>query len=496
MVREGAILPLGMCILHRIQALLLGQLRALNPGEVRLDEGATAPGLVGAAVNSYRQLPLTLVEHGVSMAIHSFHASAQACDSAMRLLRSAVAQTLQTCRVPILAAQDAVDGSAVAYATLSAGEDMIMIDDKGEYAATLATARRTAGQATALVSSDPPKPLEAVYTPGLPSVVEVADFLGATPRDLLKTLIFRVLPPDGPWVFVAAVVRGDHEVSLPKLLHAVGRRFGIRQIALVDDQEMRRHFAIGFVGPDAAARHPGTVLVIDHDAAAPGPWITGGNRLDYHYRNFYWERECGEQVSAGADGSKSVVEDVRVAMEGDGSPAGGKLRPARGTILARLAASSPDPHLLIHDAGQGHSPVHMARAEIDLVRVLGAAAESCRDDRGLVLDAAIAPFAVVLTPIKYEGTARDVADRLYARLCNAGIACLLDDRDLRAGPKFADADLLGIPLRVNIGEKHLASGQVELKERRTGEPQLVPLDNVPAAIACSVLCSQSGMTRN
>jgi prolyl-tRNA synthetase len=135
----------------------------------------------------------------------------------------------------------------------------------------------------------------------------------------------------------------------------------------------------------------------------------------------------------------------------------------------------------LDDKGQPH-PMIMGCYGIGIGRILIAAVEALHDDRGIIWPAAIAPFSVVITPIKYEGDVKSAADNLHDELTKAGIDVLLDDRDARPGVKFADADLIGIPVRINVGDRGLKEGKVELKPRKSPDAEMVPLDGVLARV--------------
>lgn len=123
-------------------------------------------------------------------------------------------------------------------------------------------------------------------------------------------------------------------------------------------------------------------------------------------------------------------------------------------------------------------PIIMGTYGIGVGRILLAAVETGHDDKGIIWPSAIAPYQVVITPIKYEGQAREVADQLHDQLNAVEIDCILDDRDARPGFKFADADLIGFPVRITLGERGLKEGQVEIKKRTQAEAQLVPVAQV------------------
>jgi prolyl-tRNA synthetase len=310
------------------------------------------------------------------------------------------------------------------------------------------------------------------------------------PKSMLKTLVFKVAGPpsaDRPenmahpkWV--VGVVRGDHEVNEAKLKRAAGEKFHVSALQLIDDEETRANWHIGFCGPDAAIKNLDAVMIVDPDAAQGDAfWATGANEIDYHVKYFNWFRECGQSL---ADPKKVAVADIRNAGAGDPSPRndGGVLKTSRGIEIGHVFklgtkySEALDANYL-DDAGQSH-PIIMGCYGIGVGRILIAAVESLHDERGIIWPAAIAPYSVIITPIRYEAEVKDAADKLYADLTAAGIDTLLDDRDARPGVKFADADLIGIPIRINIGDRGLKEGKVELKRRIAADAEMIPVDAV------------------
>ena len=177
--------------------------------------------------------------------------------------------------------------------------------------------------------------------------------------------------------------------------------------------------------------------------------------------------------------------DIRNAIAGDPSPRddGGVLRTARGVEIGHVFKlgtrySEAFDAKFLDDKGQPH-PILMGCYGIGIGRILVAAIEAFHDDRGIIWPPAIAPHSVVITPIKYDGEVKAAADLLYHQLTAAGVDVLLDDRhDARPGVKFADADLIGVPIRINLGDRGLKEGKVEVKLRREAEATLVPLKDV------------------
>jgi len=321
----------------------------------------------------------------------------------------------------------------------------------------------------------------------MPGIDEVGKFMKVKPKNMLKTLVFRSTSAGLPLSsgvnpkWVVAVVRGDHDVNEAKLKRAAKEVFHVADISLVDTPEVRAEWAIGFCGPDKAVKQPDTVVLVDPDAGQGGFWATGANEVDYHVKHFNWFRECGDKL---ADPKKVAVADIRNAAAGDPSPKndGGKLIAQKGIEighvfkLGTMYAEALDAKFL-DDKGQPH-PMIMGCYGIGIGRILIAAVEALHDDKGIIWPTAIAPYSVVITPIKYDGEVKAAADKLYADLAAAGIDALLDDRDARPGVKFADADLIGIPVRINVGDRGLKEGKVELKPRKSPEAEMVALDQV------------------
>jgi len=458
--------------------------------------------LVGACVNSYKQLPLSLYQIQTKFRdeyrprfgllrlreflmkdAYSFHATEESLNQTYDAMYNAYARIFTRCGIPFLVAEaqsGPIGGSASHefVCPCATGEDVVVTSDKGNYAANLEKART--GPRPWTFSGEPTGPLEKVHTPGLASVEEVGKFMGVKPKNILKTLVFQASSSHGVnWV--AAVVRGDHEVNEAKLLEAARETMGVAALQLADTPELRAKFAVGFVGPDAAMKVADAALIVDPDAAQAGFWAAGANEIDYHVKHFNWFRDAGDRL---ADPAKVAVADIRNAQSGDPSPRsdGGVLATARGIELGHIFKlgtrySEALGAYFLDAAGQQH-PIIMGCYGIGIARILMAAVEAFHDERGILWPAAIAPFSVVLTPIRYEGEVKEATDRLYEQLKSHGIDTILDDRDARPGFKFADADLIGFPLRINIGERNLKDGIVELKRRSSTDVERVRLDEV------------------
>jgi prolyl-tRNA synthetase len=326
---------------------------------------------------------------------------------------------------------------------------------------------------------DPTGPLEEVHTPECPGIEDVCRLLKVKPQHMLKSVLFRVqadgqgAAPSTPR-YILAVVRGDHDVNEGKVRDLAG----VKGIAMADWAEaVKAGFAVGFISPRSAAGRGDTVLLVDRDAAvgfddAAGKakfWATGADKKDYHVKHFNWQRDL---VSLEV---KPVVGDVRHALAGDPSPraAGAVLVTGRGIEVGHIFKLgdkySRAMGLLVMNQAQQREPAIMGCYGIGVSRTMAACVEMSHDADGIIWPAAIAPYHVVITLIKPDDpAARAASEDLTAGLAGAGLDVLVDDRDERAGVKFKDADLIGVPIRLTIGEKALAEGAVEFRVRRAG----------------------------
>ncbi|QYU68539.1 hypothetical protein J4558_27765 [Leptolyngbya sp. 15MV] len=233
-------------------------------------------------------------------------------------------------------------------------------------------------------------------------------------------------------------------------------------------------------------RVPGTMLLVDPDAATADAWATGADENDYHVTGFTWQAALGQTLS---DPGYVKVADLRNALQGDPSPRapGSTLQTARGIEVGHIfklgTKYSDAMGLKVLDDKQQSRSVIMGCYGIGVSRTLAACVEMSHDADGIIWPAAIAPYHVVITLIKpAEKTHADAASSLARALSAQGLDVLIDDRDERPGVKFKDADLIGIPVRITIGEKALADNAVEFKPRKAqGKGELVKIDQAPAA---------------
>jgi prolyl-tRNA synthetase len=315
-----------------------------------------------------------------------------------------------------------------------------------------------------------PSPLpapEEVATPGMATVEEVARHLQVAAGALIKA--YPVLTDAGELKLV--LVRGDHRVNDIKLGLALGEQF---RPARPDEIEQRIG-PPGFIGP--VGDHDVPILLDEGVAVGDGAnYVTGSNRPDAHLRG----------VEPGRDFSYESV-DVRNVMAGDtrdGAPI--RIEPAIevGNIFKLgLTYSVPLGATYLDEHGEVR-PIWMGSYGFGPARAAAAAVEQYADEQGISWPRSIAPFDAELVVIGGEGSPeRELADRLYGELAEAGLDVLYDERDAGPGEKFADAELLGCPLRLTIGRKALAAGEIEVQVRRGRETRGVPIEGAAAAVA-------------
>jgi prolyl-tRNA synthetase len=347
-------------------------------------------------------------------------------------------------------------------APCAAGENDVALSDAG-YAANLEIASANA-QAVELPEGLPgPEPVE---TPSATTIEAVTGMLGVPAGALIKALPV-VVEGRGP---VLVLVRGDHRLNEIKLQNTLGA-----PARPAEAQEVRDLFGTepGFIGPIGAQ----VDVLADEALRGLHGLVTGANELDTHLRG----------VEPGRDFEPEWV-DVRRVEAGDRCPAGGEIRIEPAIEVANIFKlgtrySEPLGARYLDEQGK-EQPIVMGSYGIGPARIVAAAIEQFHDEQGIAWPRALAPFDVELITLGKEGEeARTVADRLYDELRAAGLQVLYDDREGSAGEKFADAELLGCPLRLTIGKRGLEAGQVDAQIRRGQEQRSLPLDGAVEATA-------------
>jgi prolyl-tRNA synthetase len=343
------------------------------------------------------------------------------------------------------------------------GEDAIVSCDRCRYAANVEKAELHALAAAGGGGGA----LERVATPGRRTVDEVAAFLGQPPERFLKTLVYQ----GERGTVVAALVRGDHELSETKLQAALDGE----AVTLADEETVRRVTGapVGFAGP------VGLALRTIADGALRGMRgaVSGANQVDTHVVNIDQERDLPHLRFA----------DLRQARAGDACARcdGGTYVGHRGIEVGQVfylgTKYSQAMGATFLGADGTQRPIEMGCYGIGITRTVAAAIEQHHDDAGIVWPAPLAPYGALVVPVNAGDPAqRDTAERVAAALTAAGVETLLDDRDERPGVKFKDADLIGLPVRVTVGPRALARGCVELKTRAAAEVVEVPVGEVAA----------------
>ncbi|MCE3221886.1 MAG: proS [Nitrospira sp.] len=340
------------------------------------------------------------------------------------------------------------------------GEETIVYSDEGTYAANVERAEVPPPE---ICDAEEHRPLKPVSTPDRRTVEEVTTFLNITSSRLVKTLLYSA----GKEI-VAVLVRGDHEVNEIK----VKRLLGTVELELVKPELVPRltGAAAGYVGPVGLKQ---IRIIADWAVKAMANFVVGANQIDTHLIDTNWERDFRVDQFA----------DLRNAQAGDVSPRkDGTLKTAKGIEVGHVfmlgTKYSQAMRATFLDAQGQEQLAVMGCYGIGVSRTAAASIEQNHDAKGIKWPVPIAPFHVTLLPLSQSEPVMQLAEALYATLQDADIEVLWDDRDERAGVKFNDADLIGAPYHLVIGDKGLAQGQVELKLRHTGETKKVSPDQV------------------
>ena len=463
-----------------------------------------------AYINSYKQLPINLYQiqtkfrgearpkSGVLRTreflmkdAYSFHINKEGpggLDEAYQRMYDAYRAIFGRCGLPYIPVQAESgpiggDASHEFMVPTDAGEDFLVQSEDGSYAANL---ERADVAPLPDLHDGTNAPLKEVHTPGHGTIEQVSGFLDCEPWKLIKTIIYEANGQP-----LVALVRGDHEVNEAKLCRAAR----VPSVKPADAELIRKVTGaeVGFAGPvglrpyhaspspfKGEGRGEGaTVRVIaDQAVTVMHDAVTGANKTDYHITG----------VNPGRDFQIKEWADIRMAVEGDRAPNGSPLIFKKcievGHVFKLGTKYSQAMDATCLDAESKARPFIMGCYGIGLNRIMAAAIEAMHDDQGICWPISIAPFQVVICVLDTrDATLVSLAQRLHDEMQTAGIEVLLDDRDVRAGVKFNDADLIGFPLRINIGKRGLDQGIVEIRKRHTGEVEKVRPDKVTSTVA-------------
>ena len=442
--------------------------------------------LVRKHVESYRQLPIILYQiqtkfrdeprprFGVLRTCeftmkdaYSFSTSLEQLGQSYQIMYDAYCRIFDRCGLSyvVVEAESGPIGGDVSHEFIVVaenGEDRLVKCSGCDYAANLEKAE--IGLAETIVSGATTAELKKVATPGASTIGQLSDLLGVRPQEMIKTLIYEA---DGQ--AVAVLVRGDHEVNETKLRGALEAS----QLELASPETVGRVTGapVGFAGPVSLECR----MVADRAIGDLVNAVAGANEADAHYTG----------VNPGRDFPVPDLADLRFAADGDPCPrCGGTLSLKRGIEVGHVFKlgtkySEALEATYLNDREE-RRPVVMGCYGIGLNRIVAGLVETNHDENGILWPLAIAPYEVVIVPLNVKKKeVLEVAEKLYEELAasDPSIDVMLDDRAVSPGVKFKDADLIGFPLRIVIGDRGLKQGQVEMKWRHEAESVQVPVQD-------------------
>lgn len=438
-------------------------------------------------IRSYKQLPLNFYQiqtkfrdeirprFGVMRArefmmkdAYSFHTSVESLENTYQIMYQAYSNIFTRLGLKFRAVKADTgaiggDGSHEFHVLADSGEDGLAYCEQSDYAANveLAEAVATGKRAT------PAEAIQEVETPKQTACEDVAKLLNISVARTVKAIA--LIANDQ---FYLALLRGDHNLNEVK----VGKLAGLSDFRFATEDEIRANLNCppGFIGPVAVGAN--VTVIADKTVARMSDFVCGANKPKYHLSGVNFGRDCPEP---------SLVADIRNVVENDASPDGkGTLSLCRGIEVGhifqlRTKYSEAMRATYLDENGQTQ-PMEMGCYGIGVSRIVGAAIEQGNDARGIIFPNSMAPFNVVICPIGFDKSelVQKAAYKLHDELQAAGIDVLLDDRGERPGVMFAEADLMGIPHRVVIGERGLAENMVEYKARTSADAQSVALAEI------------------
>lgn len=456
--------------------------------------------LVRHDVKTYRQLPLNLYqiqtkfrdevrprfgvmrcrEFGMKDA-YSFDADEASAEKSYQKMFAAYNNIFRRCGLkyrPVEADSGSIGGSFSHEFMVMAesGEDAIVFCEKCNYAANLEKAEIPRPDKSDIAENDQ-LPLERVETPDVRTIEEVSAFLQVLPRQIVKTLIFNA---DGQ--SCAVLIRGDEDVNEIK----VKNYLRAASLELADDEMIFQATGAprGFAGPVGIK----TRVIADYSIMNLSNMVAGANKANYHLKNVNLERDFKVESYA----------DLRISRPGDVCPrCAGTVKFVRGIEVGHVfklgVKYSKALKAAYLDRDGKEKTMIMGCYGIGIGRTMAACIEQNFDTNGIIWPMPLAPYKVIVIPVNInEPDVMNAAEDIYVQLLNSGEEVILDDRDERAGVKFKDADLIGIPLRVVVGAKNLDNGQVELKIRKTGQSSLHPIKQIVSELSKIIALETAG----
>jgi len=451
--------------------------------------------LVRKEIHSYKQMPINLYQiqtkfrdeirprfgimrgrEFIMKDAYSFDVDEAGVNSSYEAMYEAYERIFERCGLKFRAveADSGTIGGSYSHEFMvlaESGEDQIVNCTTCDYAANLERAEVKEEDDVSPAGPNAYEVLARVDTPGQRTIEEVTEFLKITSEQLVKTLVYRV--DEEP---VAVLVRGDHELNETKLKNALDAQ----SVEMASERAVEEATGapLGFAGPVGLE----ITVVADNAVKAMKNFVVGGNEKDLHLKNVNLER----------DFKPGLFGDLRTIAPGDACPrCGGPIAFGRGIEVGHVFKlgvkySEAMKAVFLNEQGK-ERPMIMGCYGIGIGRTVAAAIEQNHDKDGIVFPIPVAPFEATILPLQMHNEAVvEAASRIYGDLMSMGMDALLDDRDERAGVKFNDADLLGIPVRITVGSRGLKNGEVEVKLRSEPESFTVPLESAAAAISDTV----------
>jgi prolyl-tRNA synthetase len=453
--------------------------------------------VVRREIKSYRQMPLNFYQiqtkfrdeirprfglmrgrEFIMKDAYSFDVDSAAADLSYKKMYDAYVRIFERCGLNFRAVE--ADTGTIGG---SSSHEFMVLADSGEDAIVSCTACRYAANVEkaevrpeASVTAVGLAPLEKTATPDKKTIADVAAFLGVTVESTIKALVCT----NGEGAFVMALLRGDHELNEIKLKNSLG--WDDIRMATDDEIPAATGAPVGFLGPIGVK--DGLMVIADQALNGMANCVTGANEIDMHYIG----------TNPGRDFVAGRTADLRNVVAGDACPRceSGSMEMWRGIEVGHVfklgTRYSEKMGATYLDADGKENTIFMGCYGIGIGRTVAASIEQNHDENGIIFPIPLAPFhcsVVALNPGKEAGVLAE-AEEIYFKLEQLGLEVLFDDRDERPGVKFKDNDLIGIPLRIVVGSKGLAEGKVELKNRKTGVMQLLPIEEAISQVKQAV----------
>jgi prolyl-tRNA synthetase len=482
--------------------------------------------LVREELSSYRQLPISLYQintkyrdetrprYGVMRGrefvmkdAYTYNADEASLDESYQGMGRAYRRIFKRCGLSVISVKadsGAMGGSGSEEFMVESeiGDNTLLLCKSCDYAANVEKAEckkdYTPIDKTAAATVPP---VEKIETPQINTIEKLCAFMNTDARNFIKALVYRAVNveldlsgapgcgnlerknekgiPVYPEAFFMVGIRGDLDVNEAKLAALLKAA----EVALAPEADVLRLLGtpVGFLGPVGQSAIP---VIADLSVSAIGDGVTGALEKDFHYKHAAYGRDFEPWLNA----------DLRTVKAGDRCPlCGGELYEKKGNELGhifKLGYKYTKPMNVTYLDENGKSQIPLSGSYgIGVDRTLASVIEEHHDEAGIIWPVSVAPYHVIIIPVKYDGIVKEAADRLAGELEQAGIEALLDDREERPGVKFMDADLIGIPYRVVIGDKNLklpGGSKVEVKRRSEKESRLVELDKAAAALTAEV----------